>query len=170
MQHDQHHIETMIGDYERGRLSRRQLIAHLAGLVAASGAVAAASARAAQATQPANAADEPLFRAVDLNHIALSVSDVPRSRDFYRERLGLRELRGGERSSFLTTGKGWLALFQGEPPGLHHYCYSVEQYEAGDAMEKLTAAGGRLNPRREGGRVYFDDPDGLTVQVAAINR
>jgi hypothetical protein len=24
-------------------------------------------------------------------------------------------------AGFLTTGKGWLALFKGEKPGLHHY-------------------------------------------------
>jgi hypothetical protein len=65
---------------------------------------------------------------------------------------------------FLTTGKGWLALFQGEKPGLHHYCYSIENYGPADAVERLKAAG--LTPKRRGDRIYFDDPDGIECQVA----
>ena len=34
-------------------------------------------------------------------------------------------------------------------------------------FETLTAA--KLKPRRHENRVYFDDPDGLTVQVAGKN-
>ena len=54
------------------------------------------------------------FEAVDLNHIALSVSDVQRSAKWYEKHLGLKPTG---REGFLTTGKGWLALFQGEKPG-----------------------------------------------------
>ena len=37
--------------------------------------------------------------------------------------------------------------------------------EPHDAVARLKAAG--LAPRRNGNRVYFDDPDGLEVQVTA---
>jgi catechol 2,3-dioxygenase-like lactoylglutathione lyase family enzyme len=66
---------------------------------------------------------------------------------------------------FLTTGKGWLALFQGEKPGLNHYCYSIANYDPADAVARLKAAG--LTPRREDRRVYFADPDGIECQVAS---
>jgi catechol 2,3-dioxygenase-like lactoylglutathione lyase family enzyme len=49
--------------------------------------------------------------------------------------------------------------------GMDHYCYSVEDYAADDAVKRLEAAG--LKPRRQDDRVYFDDPDGLEVQVAS---
>jgi hypothetical protein len=55
----------------------------------------------------------------------------------------------------LTTGKGWLALFKGEKPGLHHYCYSMANYDPADALARLKAAG--LAPKHRGDRVYFDE-------------
>jgi hypothetical protein len=98
---------------------------------------------------PKSADSTTTFDAIDLNHIALSVSDVQRSQKWYQKHLGLKP-RGEE--GFLTTGRRWLALFQGEKPGLHHYCYSIANYDRVDAVARLKAAG--LTPRREGGRVY----------------
>ncbi len=155
-------IIRMIHDFEHGRLSRRQLIAHLAGMIAAS--VSATVAFADQQTQPAApppADSGATFDAIDLNHIALSVRDVERSQKWYEEHLGLKPMG---REGFLTTGKGWLALFQGDKPGLHHYCYSIANYEPAAASARLEAVG--LTPKRRGGRVYFDDPDGIECQVA----
>ena len=156
-------IVKMINDFEHGRLSRRQLIGRLTGMFAAS--LGAAIALADQqperaATNPADSA--PTFDATDLNHIALTVTDVQRSERWYQKHLGLKPTG---REGFLTTGKGWLALFQGEKLGLNHYCYSVANYDPADAVARLKAAG--LTPRREGGRVYFHDPDGIECQVAS---
>jgi catechol-2,3-dioxygenase len=156
-------IIKMINDFERGRMSRRQLIAHLTGLFAASlGATIAFADRKTQ-TAAANSADStPTFDATDLNHIALSVSDVQRSKEWYQKHLGLKPT--GE-EGFLTTGKGWLALFKGETAGLNHYCYSIANYDPAHAVARLKAAG--LATRRHGDRVYFDDPDGIECQVAS---
>ena len=73
-------IIKMISDFEHGRLSRRQLIAYLTGLFAAS--LSATIAFADQqdgraAPQPANSA--PTLDAIDLNHIAPNVTDMQRS-------------------------------------------------------------------------------------------
>ena len=156
-------IVKMINDFEHGRLSRRQLIAHLTGMFAASLGATIAFADQQPGPAAANPADSaPTFDAIDLNHIALSVTDVRRSEKWYQKHLGLRPTG---REGFLTTGKGWLALFEGEKPGLHHYCYSIANYDPADAVARLKAAG--LTPRREDGRVYFDDPDGIECQVAS---
>ncbi len=50
---------------------------------------------------------------------------------------------------------------------MDHYCYAIKNYDVDVAEEKLKAEG--LSPRvhREGGRIYFEDPDGLTVQLAS---
>jgi hypothetical protein len=156
-------IVKMINDFEHRRLSRRQLIARLTGMFAAS--LGATIAFADQ--QPGRAASNPAdstttFDATDLNHIALNVSDVQRSQKWYQKHLGLKPT--GE-EGFLTTGKGWLALFQGEKPGLNHYCYSIANYDPADAAARLKAAG--LTPKRRGDRIYFDDPDGIECQVAS---
>jgi len=150
--------DSLVDDFERGLLSRRQLTARLMGL----GAALAAIPNAALARQ----GDSSTFQATGLNHVALNVSSVPRSRDFYIKHLGLKVTRdGGEDNCFLGSGDDFfLTLFKGELPGLNHYCYSIRGYDAAKAEEKLKGVG--LKPRREGNRLYFPDVDGIEVQVA----
>ena len=150
--------ESLVEDFERGLLTRRQLASRLMGLGAALGVMP----RLAEASQ----GESSTFQASGLNHVALNVTSVPRSRDFYIKHLGLKVLReSGEENCFLGSGEGFfLTLFKGERPGLNHYCYAIRGYAADQAEEKLKAAG--LKPRREDNRVYFPDPDGIEVQVA----
>ena len=147
-------IERAFDDYDRGALSRRGLLAALVGVLGLS--------------RTAAAQDAPTFEALELNHVALSVTDVARSRAFYERHLGLTTTSGGSYNSFLRCGSHFLALFRSSAPGLAHYCYTIRDYEPSDAVERLEAA--RLGPRRSGNRVYFDDPDGLEVQVSGPNR
>lgn len=155
-------ISEMLERYERGGISRRELIQGLAAV--AMGAAGSTASAASQATSPA--AESP-FKGVDLNHIALRVTDVARSRDFYSKLLGMPVMRDSAGSAFLGLGPDFLALFRSERPGLDHYCISVENYEVGAVTQKLRDLG--LNPRQPAGsrRVYFSDPDGLTVQFSA---
>jgi catechol 2,3-dioxygenase-like lactoylglutathione lyase family enzyme len=154
--------EKLVIDFERGRLTRRQLAGRLLGL----GAAMATLRDSAWAQETATGTEaEPTFQATGLDHIALDVTDLKRSNEFYEKHLGLRVIRGDENASFLgDDGDFFLTLFQAEQPKLNHYCYRIDNYNADDAMERLAAA--KLRPRREGNRVYFPDPDGLTVQVA----
>jgi catechol 2,3-dioxygenase-like lactoylglutathione lyase family enzyme len=150
--------ETLVEDFERGVLSRRQLVSRLMGL----GAALTVMQREAEANQ----AEGGTFQATGLDHVALNVSSVPKSRDWYIKHLGLKVIRdGGEDNCFLGGGDDFfLTLFKGEHPGLNHYCYAIKGYDVEKAEEKLKAAG--LKPRREGNRIYFPDLDGITVQVA----
>ncbi len=147
-------IEHAFDSYDRGQLSRRGLIAALLG--------ALGMGRAARARSDAT------LEALELNHVALSVTDVARSRGFYERHLGLTTTSGGSYSSFLRCGSHFLALFRSSKPGLAHYCYTIADFEPSVAVETFEAAG--LEPRRRGNRVYFDDPDGLEVQVSGSNR
>ncbi len=149
--------ETIVEDFERGLLSRRQLASRLMGLGAALAVM----------TRTAEAGDDEgsTFQATGLNHVALNVRSVPRSRDFYIKHLGLKVLReSGEENCFLGNGEGFfLTLFKGDQPGLNHYCYTIPNYNADQVEAKLKAVG--LKPRREANRVYFPDADGIEVQV-----
>jgi catechol 2,3-dioxygenase-like lactoylglutathione lyase family enzyme len=151
--------ETLVEDFERGLLSRRQLVSRLMGL----GAVLTVIQRTAEANQ----GEGGTFQATGLSHVALNVRSVPASRDWYIKHLGLKVImENGEDNCFLGSGDGFfLTLFKGERPGLNHYCYAIKGYDVAKAEEKLKAAG--LKPRREGERIYFPDPDGITVQVAS---
>ena len=148
-------LSALLDRYDRGEVSRRQLLQVLA--AAAAGATSAAPAAAA----------EPTFRGTGLNHIALAVSDIPRSKDFYQKHLGLPLISESQTSCFLKIGEEFLTLFKRGPVGLDHYCYAIEDFNADAVMTRLNREG--LNPRRASGtdRVYFQDPDGLTVQLAA---
>jgi catechol 2,3-dioxygenase-like lactoylglutathione lyase family enzyme len=150
--------DALVEDFERGLLSRRQLASRLMGL----GAALAVMPRTVEARQGVGST----FQATGLDHVALNVRQVPRSRDFYIKHLGLKVIReSGEDNCFLGSDDGFfLTLFKGEQPGLNHYCYAIRGYNADQAEEKLKAAG--LKPRREGDRIYFPDPDGIEVQVA----
>ncbi len=106
--------------------------------------------------------------AIGHNHVALSINDVARSRDFYKKHLGLAVMRERDgQNCFLRCGEHFVALFRAAEPGLDHYCYTIKQYAPAAVVDKLNAVG--LNPRRVENRVYFDDPDGITVQVSAPN-
>lgn len=156
--------ERLIEDFDQGRLSRRQLIARLIGMGAAL-ATLPGSGWAQGAAEPTAAGTKPTFQAEGLNHIALDVTDLARSKEFYGKHLGLRLIRGDDNAAFLGAERDFfLTLFRGDRPGLNHYCYTIEKYDADDVMQRLADAG--LRPRREGNRVYFPDPDGITVQLA----
>ncbi len=150
-------ITNLVEQFECGRLTRRQLIGRLTGFAAAMSAAPAAF----------GAREGSTFKATDVNHVALSVTDVARSRVFYEEHLGLETTRAGSTSSFLSCGTDFLALFKGKVAGLHHYCYSIGDYAPDTAVKRLVAVG--LKPDRRGNRVYFKDPDGIEVQVSAPN-
>jgi len=150
-------VEKVITDLEQGRLTRRQAIASLTGLVAAA---LSAPGSLAQDKQAAST-----FSSKGLNHIALRVTDVERSVDFYRRHLGLGVLRAGSRNSFLSCGgNNFLALFRGEEAGLDHYCFTVADFDASTVVKTLDAAG--LKNERHEDRVYFEDPDEITVQLS----
>ncbi len=147
-------IECIVEDYDRGRISRREMIAYL-------GAFAAAMAVGPKAA----GAEASTFRASGINHIALNTPDIAVSRDFYVKHLGLKVVREGSSNCFMTCDDNFVALFRSSDSGLNHFCFSVDDYDVADAEEKLNAEG--LKSRRAGNRIYFNDPHGIEVQLAA---
>ena len=153
----EHEVSRILGEYESGRMTRREVVGRLALLGALTGA-----------GRPGTAAEDEgsTFEAVGLNHIALRVTDVERSRDFYQRHLGLAVIRESlPGSCFLRCGPDFVALFRSSRAGMDHYCYSVPGYDQQDAAERLRAVG--IEPRLSGRRIYFPDPDDLEVQLAA---
>ena len=100
-----------------------------------------------------------------LTHMGICVSDLERSREFYQKLFGLPVVRQTSSNCFLGLRENFLALFAGSPTGMDHFCISVDGYAPDEAVKLASREG--LNPRRSGARVYFDDPNGLEVQVAS---
>ena len=155
-------IGRLVADFETGQMTRRQLVVRLGALMALFGGWNS-NAISAESTQEKTTST---FEAMELNHIALRVTDIPRSRDFYIKHLGLSVAREGANNCFLTCGDNFVALFRGSNPGLDHYCYAVKDYDVNTSEQKLKAEG-LTSVRRQGRRIYFEDPDGLTVQLSA---
>ena len=148
-------IERLLNQYEAGGLTRRQLVQGLTalGLGVGSGAAGAQ-------------AEPSTFAAAGLNHIALDVTDIPRARDFYVRHLGLEVTRESATSCFLRCDeRNFVALFRADKAGMNHYCYAIPGYGVEKAAETLRGVG--IEPRVIGQRIYFDDADGLEVQLAA---
>lgn len=150
-------LDRTLGDLEQGRIDRRTALRRVAGVLFS----AAAAGTLFSAEEPAAAST---FEATALNHLALRVSDVARSREFYGKHLGIRPVRDDGTRCFLGCGENFVALFPAEKPGMDHYCYTIKDYDPDRAVETLKAEG--LSPVRHDNRVYFEDPDGLTVQLA----
>ena len=95
-------IEHLVCCFERGAMSRRDLIAGLGALCAAPTAVAGAVLR-TSVLQPGQPAPIPVS---GIDHIALRVSELARSTAFYRDHLGGRIRSRSSNSTFLEVGSG----------------------------------------------------------------
>lgn len=141
--------DALFDRYDRREIGRRELLVALAGLAAAG---------------PARSQETSTFEVTGLDHIALNVTDVGRSVDWYRRHLGLAPTSQSESSAFLDCGPHFLALFRSSSPGLAHYSYGLENYSQSEAAQRLRAVG--IEPKLRGRRIYFDDPDGIEVQLS----
>ena len=160
-------IEELIDGFVAGRLTRRELIASVTALVA--GASRAAS---AQTTAPVTA----VAKGKTLNHVSLAVSDVEKAAAFYSKVLDLQVVsRPGNGGINLGLGTSFLGVYRLPNPGtVNHCCIGVDDYDAERIAAKLQEQGIRAtvdrNPanRTSGGdQLYFVDPDGTRVQLAA---
>jgi catechol 2,3-dioxygenase-like lactoylglutathione lyase family enzyme len=109
-----------------------------------------------------------MTRLVGINHIALEVSDVDRSLDFYGRIFDLR-LRGRSgRAAFIDIGDQFLALMAGRsggPDRTRHFGLVVDDKEATRAA--LIAAGVEILPGRF---LDFLDPDGNRVEIVQYDQ
>jgi len=159
-------IESLVERYEQRKLSRRDLVTSLLALGA--GATLATQSQ-AQGTQPATIGRS-------MNHVSLSVNDVNRSADFYNRVLGM-EIISRPPNGGLNMGLGdesFLGLYElANPGGMHHLCIGVNNYDPDALAERLADHGIEANISRDpanrtsgGDQLYFQDPDGILVQLA----
>jgi catechol 2,3-dioxygenase-like lactoylglutathione lyase family enzyme len=147
-------IEKLVADFERGKLSRRQLAATLAGLVAA-GANAASG-----------ASD---FKAVSISHVTLRVPDVQRSTKFYQEVFGMPMKEESPTVKILSiSANSFFGIEAANEKGtaVDHFSLGIEKFKAEDAAAKLQKRGLKLAGVSKDG-LKFIDPDGITVQLNA---
>ena len=171
-------ISQLVKQFEDGKVSRRQLIQGLAALaLAGSGSTVAAQAGG--------------FRTLNLDHVAYTVSDYRRIRDFYAGVLGLDvvndngknncELHFGSARGVGVRDRMMMSLTNAQPgsarsaPGIDHIAWTIENWDTDRVRTELERRG--LKPRlARGGAIdtpnyvsfNVQDPDGLGVQISGI--
>jgi catechol 2,3-dioxygenase-like lactoylglutathione lyase family enzyme len=145
-------IDTLIAQYDKGQLTRRQLVQALA-MLALPGAAAA---------QPA----APAIPALSLNHVSLAVSDPEASKAFFQRTFGMPVVSTQGTGINLALGTSFLGLYKMPNPGrVDHVCFGVDGYEVNAMAAKLEAQGIKATIRKDKPEVYFTDPDGIRFQL-----
>jgi catechol 2,3-dioxygenase-like lactoylglutathione lyase family enzyme len=122
----------------------------------------------------------PAFKLQGLDHVALSVSDLKRSSDFYAEVLGLeRAYEEWHEPVFMVAAGTGLALFsieshessgdpEAKPPARFlHVAFRVDRegFEAAQAELGERGIETRFADHGSAHSIYFDDPDGHKVEL-----
>ena len=155
--------EALVGRFERGFISRRELVAGILAL-------------AARPSAAEQAAATPPIQVSGIDHVAFRVGDVQRSAQFYKDLFGATVRSESASSVFLDVGNDWIALFgRGvastsfgvTEPGVDHVSFhSVNARSAEDRMRVLREHGLEPQSPPGSGRVYFKNPDGVVLQLS----
>ena len=145
-------LNGLLGRYERGALSRRDLVGALAVV--------------ALTNQSASAAG---FESSTLNHVSITVSNLQRSVEFYRNVFGLPVQSENKAAELvqLKLGPSHLSIRRGDgPKGVDHFAIGLDRFNKDSVIADLKARG--AVPREDpGAGLHVVDPDGLNVQLIA---
>ena len=151
-------ISSLVQRYERGLLTRRELIQGLA-MVAGAGAALPASAAA------------PL-QATTIDHISLQVKDLDKAVNFYKSVFGLPVLNEDPKTKTvrLKVGGSRIAIRQIQPYGVvDHVGLGVAHFDKPTVIEALKQQG--VPPLETGEPLQFHvvDPDGYPIQIISTD-
>ena len=156
----EHIIANLLNQFERGGITRRQLIQSLALTATAASAAGAAPAAAGKG-----------FKALTVNHISYQVADYAKTRDFYVDLLGMRpakddgkqvNLHFGNEGSYLLARN---ARQPGTAPKVDHIAYTIENWDKDAVKAELDRRGLAARPDTDLS-FHVKDPDGYDVQIA----
>jgi len=147
-------ISSLVTRFEKGSLSRRELVQGLTLL--------AASRTAASAQEDLN------FKTATIDHVSIQVADVKRSTEFYQKMFGFKVVSGEPARNIVRLGNtGTLVSFNQEKPTatIDHFAIGIPRYNKDAAVRYFTQRGAKpLEGNFAGFHVL--DPDGIRVQIS----
>jgi catechol 2,3-dioxygenase-like lactoylglutathione lyase family enzyme len=167
-------IETLVDQFERGGISRRDLVKALL--------LAALPASAAQAQTPAKA---PVVPALSLNHVHLNVLDLDKSIAFYGDVFGakVRDTSPPNDATLMLPGAPtWISLTKttrDTKGSYNHVGFGTNFNIAGGDSVRLSDAINRVYPEAKARptgptangdntrSIYLSDPSGISLQIVA---
>ena len=162
-------IAGLVGAFENGRITRRELIHRLSLIIGAS-ALPAIAAGQTGATP---------FKATGFNHVSFVVSDYARTRDFYAELLSLRVLKDDPKRNqcLLHLGDGSFILPKNPPrpnlipPVVNHFAVGIADWDKPRVEAELKRRGLQYREDADipGDSFHLSDPDGYDLQLVNEN-
>jgi len=147
-------ISEMVERFEKGKVSRRELVQGLAMLVAAGGGAAAA-------------AQETPFKSSRIDHISIQVTDLPRSIAFYQKIFGLQILGEDKPNEIVRMGttRVIVSLHHKNPTGIvDHFAIAVDNFTVEGVTNALAQHGLKPDNNLDWG-FHVKDPEGIPVQI-----
>ena len=148
-------VSNLLNRFERGALSRRDLVQGLAMLAAAGGA--------AQAQDAGGTG----IKGTKIDHVSIQVTDLPRSVAFYQQLFGFTVVSEDKPNEIvrLGTGKALVSLHHKSPTGLvDHFAIGVEKFNKEAVTRELKARGITPEDNLDAG-FHIKDPEGISVQI-----
>ena len=148
-------IAKLLNRFERGALTRRELIQGLTMLTAAS------------ATASDAQGQDVGIKVAKIDHVSIQVSDLPRSIAFYQKMFGLPVVSEDKPNEIvrLGVGKTLVSLHHKTPTGLvDHFAIAVENFNEDLVARELKARGANPDRNIDAG-FHITDPEGIRVQV-----
>jgi catechol 2,3-dioxygenase-like lactoylglutathione lyase family enzyme len=161
-------IANLVRDFEKGKLSRRELIRTLALTVTAASAASASTAPVSAA--PVTPATEGKgFQAIAVNHISYRVADYARTRDFYADLLGMKISGDNGKQCDLSFGQTFIIPRMPRQPGgtpnVDHFAITIANWNKDAVEEELKRRGLEPRPDTENS-FHIKDPDGYDLQIS----
>ena len=148
-------ISDLVTSFEKGSLSRRDLVSSLA-VLAAGGTTAAAQ-------------EDIDFKTADSDHDSVQVSNLQRSVEFYQKTFGFAVKSEVQAQGIIRLGtatKMIVSLNNGGTPGrIDHFAIGIPRFSNESAQRYLTQRG--LTPLQgDYAGMHVKDPDGVNVQIS----
>ena len=147
-------ISNLVKSFERGALTRRELIQGLAMLTAASGTAAAG-------LQDAG------FKGAKIDHVSIQVTNLQRSIDFYQKLFGFSVVSQDKENEIVRLGinKTLVSLHHKNPTGVvDHFAVGVDHFDKESVTRDLKLRGLTAQENIDAG-FHVKDPEGLNVQI-----
>jgi len=148
-------ISGLLNRFDRGALTRRDLVQGLTMLAAAGGSAAVAQAQTAG------------LKAAKIDHVSIQVTDLPRAVAFYQKMFGLSIVSEDKPNEIvrLGVGRALVSLHHKSPTGIvDHFAISVEKFNQESVTQQLKGLGVNPEENLDAG-FHIKDPEGMSVQI-----
>ena len=154
-----HTIDSLVGQFERGSLTRRELVQALFMLAAS----------------PMLAQERPVgaFRATGIDHVQITVTDLKATQQFYEKLFGVTTTSPSPTQLSLKLGSSNTVSVHSESgpiKPIDHFGIGVEDFSAEAALASVKRVVPGFKAEISGTSVFVIGPDGVRIQLVAARK